>query len=129
MNLPQNLKRIRRIAKELPNLRDDDRSYLQEALYAIGNGQDPSVALGIAGNRGVRRSIVTTNRRRQLALAWLKAAVTPTSEGGLGLSRKQALDLISGAQDGNPFTLEVGSIDRYTREYPSEFALEFKLPD
>lgn len=46
--------RIKRLGEELAfkTLESDDRKFLSEALIAIGNGEDPNIALDIKGRVG-----------------------------------------------------------------------------
>ena len=87
--------RLRKLSKQLSGdrvLSLDDREFLAKALYDISFGVDPEQALGVKAKRGERKGKHAQDMkvRRQVVNGWLATAIAPESEGGLGLSLREA---------------------------------------
>lgn len=83
------------IAIDAP-LDEEDKEFLCTALIAIANGEDAEIALDVKAKRGERKSKAMSDSElhREVALAWISTAILPESEGGLGISIKDAAAFI-----------------------------------
>jgi len=83
------------IAIDAP-LDEEDKEFLSTALIAIANGEDAEIALDVKAKRGERKSKAMSDSElhREVALAWMATATLPESQGGLGLTVKDAAALI-----------------------------------
>lgn len=83
------------IAIDAP-LDEEDKEFLSTALIAIANGEDAEIALDVKAKRGERKSKAMSDSElhREVALAWMATATLPESQGGLGLSVKEAAAFI-----------------------------------
>ena len=100
MSVRKGQARLRRIATHISSdapLSDEDRAFLITALQTIANGEDAETALGVKAKKGERKSrhIMNTEFNKQLFFGWIATAIAPESEGGLGLSLKDAVSKAS----------------------------------
>ena len=91
--------RLRNLAEKIVNgtpLYEDEKGFLSNALIEIANGEDAEIALDVKAKRGERKSKAMSDSElhRQVALAWIATAIAPESEGGLGLTIKDAAAFI-----------------------------------
>jgi hypothetical protein len=99
MSLRSGQARLKKLSKQLSGdgaLSLDDREFLAKALSDISVGVDPEQALGVKAKRGERKGKPAQDMkvRQQFVNAWLATAIAPESEGGLGLSLREAAALI-----------------------------------
>ena len=116
MNLRTAQARLKKIAdkmnaSELPN--EADREFLINAFYEIFNGQDANAALGVKAKRGERKGQHSrdTKKKFEIFYPWLAVATKKEKDGGLGLTDKNAVELIAKQF---PF-IEAETIARYWR--------------
>ena len=83
------------IAVDAP-LDEEDKEFLNTALIAIANGEDAEIALDVKAKRGERKSKAMSDSElhRKVALTWMATATLPESQGGLGLTVKDAAAFI-----------------------------------
>ena len=96
MSVRKGQARLRRIATHISSdapLSDEDLTFLVTALQTIANGEDAETALGVKAKKGERKSrhIMNTEFNKQLFFGWIATGIAPESEGGLGLSLKDAV--------------------------------------
>ena len=89
--------RLRMIANALETGKTLDAEalrFLVDALWAIGQGQDANKVLGVIAYRGERKTSeqAAKSLNRDLAMAWITKAVTPVSDGGLGMTEDEAIE-------------------------------------
>ena len=100
MSVRKGQARLRKIATQISSdapLSDEDQAFLVTALQTIANGEDAETALGVKAKKGERKSrhIMNTEFNKQLFFGWIATAIAPESEGGLGLSLKDAVSKAS----------------------------------
>jgi hypothetical protein len=100
MSVRKGQARLRKIATHISSdapLSDEDQAFLVTALQTIANGEDAETALGVKAKKGERKSrhIMNTEFNKQLFFGWIATAIAPESEGGLGLSLKDAVSKAS----------------------------------
>ena len=100
MSVRKGQARLRKIATHISSdapLSDEDLTFLVTALQTIANGEDAETALGVKAKKGERKSrhIMNTEFNKQLFFGWIATAIAPESEGGLGLSLKDAVSKAS----------------------------------
>ena len=91
--------RLRNLAMQIAidaPLDEKEKEFLSTALIAIANGEDAEIALDVKAKRGERKSKAMSDSElhRKVALAWMATATLPESQGGLGLSVKEATAFI-----------------------------------
>jgi hypothetical protein len=91
--------RLRKLAEQIAigEITDEeDKEFLSTALLAIANGEDAEIALDVKAKRGERKSKAMSDSElhRRVALAWIDTATLPESQGGLGLTVKDAAAFI-----------------------------------
>ena len=96
MSVRKGQARLRKIATHISSdapLSDEDQAFLVTALQTIANGEDAETALGVKAKKGERKSHYARNTEfnKQLFFGWIATAIAPESEGGLGLSLKDAV--------------------------------------
>lgn len=124
------LRTIGRILLQNEQLSDEDREFLGNALVAISSGEDATAALEIKPHRG--ESSFKTQKRRNVRdkhiFGWIATAIAPESEGGLGLSLKEAAKKLKKDQLAQIiFAIDADTIERYWKKYPSKRKRTFKL--
>jgi len=92
--------KLRRLAGQLAegiDLDSTDLNFLVEALLEIADGSDAEIALGVKAKRGERKSkhARKIKHNQQGAMGWIKDAITPEEEGGLGLTAKDAAVILN----------------------------------
>ena len=107
MSVRKGQARLRRIATHISSdapLSDEDRAFLITALQTIANGEDAETALGVKAKKGERKSrhIMNTELNKQLLFGWIATGIAPESEGGLGLSLKDAVSKVAKDWPGLP---------------------------
>lgn len=96
MSVRKGQARLRKIATQISSdapLSDEDQAFLVTALQTIANGEDAETALGVKAKKGERKSHYARNTdfNKQLFFGWIKVAIAAESDGGLGLSLKDAV--------------------------------------
>ena len=99
MSVREGQKRLKNIAKSLSNgqkLSDLDNQFLINALKNISDGLDAETELGVKALKGERKSRQTRVAKinSELLNGWIAVAITPETEGGLGLSLKDAVSKV-----------------------------------
>ena len=99
MSIRDRQARLRNLAEQIAigaPIDEEEKEFLSTALIAIANGEDAELALDVKAKRGERKSKVMSDSElhRQVALAWIATAILPESEGGLGLTIKDAAAFI-----------------------------------
>ena len=99
MSVREGQKRLRNIAKTLSNdqkLSDLDNQFLINALKRISDGHDAEIELGVQALKGERKSRQTRLAKinGELLNGWIAVAITPETEGGLGLTLKDAVSKV-----------------------------------
>lgn len=81
-----------------------EEEYLGKALVAIAGGAEPKQSLGIKPQKGEKVGIDAkqAENRRRLAISWIKTAILPAEEGGLGLTLSEAIEKIGDVNNQNP---------------------------
>ena len=81
-----------------------EKEYLSKALVAIAGGADPKQSLGIKPQKGEKVGIDAkqAENRRRLAIAWVKTALLPVEEEGLGLTLREAIEKIGDVINQDP---------------------------
>ena len=96
MSVRKGQTRLKRIAEHLSQdapLSEEDRTFLINGLLEIANGAEADVVLEVKAKRGERKSHHSrqTAFNKQLFFGWVATAIAPETEGGLGLSLKDAI--------------------------------------
>ena len=91
--------RLKKIANQISQdkqLSPEDKEFLVKALIEISNGGDAETALAVKFKKGERKSRQTRVAKinRTLVHGWLATAIALESEGGLGLTLRDAVSLI-----------------------------------
>lgn len=91
--------RLKKIASQLSydkQLSTEDKEFLIKALIEISNGGDAETALAVKFKKGERKSRQTKVAKinRTLVMGFLATAKAPESEGGLGLTLRDAVAMI-----------------------------------
>jgi hypothetical protein len=99
MSVRKGQARLRGIAKVISSegqLSDEDGVFLVTALRTIADGGDADIALGVKAKKGERKSHYARNTEfsKQLVFGWIATAIAPESDGGLGLSLKDAVSKV-----------------------------------
>ena len=99
MSVRKGQARLRRIATHISSdapLSDEDQAFLVTALQTIANGEDAETALGVKAKKGERKSHYARNTEfsKQLIFGWIATAIAPETDGGLGLSLKDAVSKV-----------------------------------
>lgn len=99
MSVREGQKRLKNIAKSLSNgqkLSDLDNQFLITALKNISDGLDAETELGVKALKGERKSRQTRVAKinSELLNGWIAVAITPETEGGLGLTLKDAVSKV-----------------------------------
>ena len=99
MSVREGQKRLKNIAKSLSNgqkLSDLDNQFLINALKNISDGRDAETELGVKALKGERKSRQTRVAKinSELLNGWIAVAITPETEGGLGLTLKDAVSKV-----------------------------------
>jgi len=99
MSIRNRQERLRKLAEQIAigaPLDEKEKEFLSTALIAIANGEDAEIALDVKAKRGERKSKAMSDSElhREVALAWMATATLPESQGGLGLSVKEAAAFI-----------------------------------
>ena len=99
MSVREGQKRLKNIAKSLSNgqkLSDLDNQFLINALKNISDGLDAETELGVKALKGERKSRQTRVAKinSELLNGWIAVAITPETEGGLGLTLKDAVSKV-----------------------------------
>ena len=99
MSVREGQKRLRNIAKTLSNdqkLSDLDNQFLINALKNISDGLDAETEPGVKALKGERKSRQTRVAKinSELLNGWIALAITPETEGGLGLTLKDAVSKV-----------------------------------
>ena len=99
MSVREGQKRLKNIAKSLSNgqkLSDLDNQFLINALKNISDGLDAETELGVKALKGERKSRQTRVAKinGELLNGWIAVAITPETEGGLGLTLKDAVSKV-----------------------------------
>ena len=99
MSIRNRQERLRKLAEQIAigaPLDEKEKEFLSTALIAIANGEDAEIALDVKAKRGERKSKAMSDSElhRKVALAWMATATLPESQGGLGLSVKEAAAFI-----------------------------------
>lgn len=111
-------------------LSDVDREFIGQAMIDIADGSDADQRLNIRPQGGEKK--FRTQKRREdrdkLLFGLLEAAMAPTEDGGLSLSRKDAIELIKQTPEGQHyFAISPETMDRYYRKYPEKRNRDFAL--
>ena len=127
MSLRKGQTRLKLIAERLSQdapLSEEHQTFLVKAFLEIANGADADVALGVKAKRGERKSHHSrqTVFNKQLFFGWVATAIAPESEGGLGLSLK---DAIATAYDGWPALPSEETLRRQWNDVRLEQQIEF----
>ena len=87
------LKKIAGQISEDKQLSPEDKEFLAKALIEISNGEDAETSLAVKAKKGERKSkhAKETEFFKVLLFGWIATAIAPESEGGLGLSLKDAV--------------------------------------
>ena len=96
MSVRKGQARLRKIATQISSdtpLSDEDQIFLMTALRTIADGGDADTALDVKAKKGERKSQYARNTafNKQLFFGWIKVAIAAESDGGLGLSLKDAV--------------------------------------
>ena len=96
MSVRKGQARLRKIATQISSdapLSDEDQAFLATALPNREEGGDADTALGVKAKKGERKSHYARNTEfnKQLFFGWIKVAIAAESDGGLGLSLKDAV--------------------------------------
>jgi len=88
--------RLKKIASQLSQdkqLNTDDKEFLVKALIEISNAGDAETALGVKFKKGERKSKYAKDTKLNLEFAygWIATAIAPESEGGLGMTLRDAV--------------------------------------
>ncbi len=99
MSVRKGQARLRKIATHISSdapLSDEDQAFLVTALQTIANGEDAETALGVKAKKGERKSHYARNTEfsKQLIFGWIATAIAPETDGGLGLSLKDAVSKV-----------------------------------
>ena len=99
MSVRKGQAKLRGIAKVISSegqLSDEDGVFLVTALRTIADGGDADIALGVKAKKGERKSHYArkTEFNKQLVFGWIATAIAPESDGGLGLSLKDAVSKV-----------------------------------
>ena len=99
MSVRKGQAKLRGIAKVISSegqLSDEDGVFLATALRTIADGGDADIALGVKAKKGERKSHYArkTEFNKQLVFGWISTAIAPESDGGLGLSLKDAVSKV-----------------------------------
>ena len=91
--------RLKKIAIQISQnkqLSPEDKEFLVKALIEISNGGDAETALAVKFKKGERKSRQTRVAKinKTLVHGWLATAIAPKSEGGLGLTLKDAVAIV-----------------------------------
>ena len=129
MSVREGQKRLRNIAKTLPNdqkLSDLDNQFLINALKRISDGHDAEIELGVKALKGERKSRQTRVAKinGELLNGWIAVAITPETEGGLGLTLKDAVSKVKAEWPNLPAE---ESIRRKWNDVRKTQPLEFKI--
>lgn len=133
MNILERHQRLRRVGQALldnETVADEDRQFIGQALLNIGSGNDASDELQTKATKGEDSYKTARKRdvRDKLMFGWLEAAMAPMDEGGLGLTKKQAIKKLKESKNGQVwFPVSEETIDRYLRKYPEKRQLIFNL--
>lgn len=129
MSVRERQKRLRNIAKTLSNdqkLSDLDNQFLINALKRISDGHDAEIELGVKALKGERKSRQTRVAKinGELLNGWIAVAITPETEGGLGLTLKDAVSKVKAEWPNLPAE---ESIRRKWNDVRKTQPLEFKI--
>lgn len=96
MSVRKGQARLKSIAKVISSggqLSEEDGAFLVTAFRTIADGGDADTALGVKAKKGERKSHYARNTEfnKQLFFGWIKVAIAAESDGGLGLSLKDAV--------------------------------------
>ena len=91
--------RLKKIAIQISQdkqLSTEDKKFLTKALIEISNGGDAETALAVKFKKGERRSRQTRVAKinKALVMGFLATAKAPQSEGGLGLTLRDAVSMV-----------------------------------
>ena len=129
MSVREGQKRLKNIAKSLSNgqkLSDLDNQFLINALKNISDGLDAETELGVKALKGERKSRQTRVAKinGELLNGWIAVAITPETEGGLGLTLKDAVSKVKAEWPNLPVE---ESIRRKWNDVRKTQPLEFKI--
>lgn len=129
MSVREGQKRLKNIAKSLSNgqnLSDLDNQFLINALKNISDGLDAETELGVKALKGERKSRQTRVAKinSELLNGWIAVAITPETEGGLGLTLKDAVSKVKAEWPNLPAE---ESIRRKWNDVRKTQPLEFKI--
>ena len=129
MSVREGQKRLKNIAKSLSNgqkLSDLDNQFLINALKNISDGRDAETELGVKALKGERKSRQTRVAKinSELLNGWIAVAITPETEGGLGLTLKDAVSKVKAEWPNLPAE---ESIRRKWNDVRKTQPLEFKI--
>lgn len=129
MSVREGQKRLKNIAKSLSNgqkLSDLDNQFLINALKNISDGLDAETELGVKALKGERKSRQTRVAKinSELLNGWIAVAITPETEGGLGLTLKDAVSKVKAEWPNLPVE---ESIRRKWNDVRKTQPLEFKI--
>ncbi len=129
MSVREGQNRLRNIAKTLSNdqkLSDLDNQFLINALKRISDGHDAEIELGVQALKGERKSRQTRLAKinGELLNGWIAVAITPETEGGLGLTLKDAVSRVKAEWPNLPAE---ESIRRKWNDVRKTQPLEFKI--
>ena len=129
MSVREGQKRLKNIAKSLSNgqkLSDLDNQFLINALKNISDGLDAETELGVKALKGERKSRQTRVAKinSELLNGWIAVAITPETEGGLGLTLNDAVSKVKAEWPNLPVE---ESIRRKWNDVRKTQPLEFKI--
>ena len=114
MGVRDGQKRLKKMAFDLSadKLSEEDKDFFVKALIKIADGHDIETALGIKAKRGERKGLYAKNTKilKQHINGWIRIAITPNEEGGLGMTIKEAVNIVKSEVKGLP---SAQSLKRY----------------
>ena len=102
--MKQTLKKMSALVAAGDDLSQEDREFLSLALINIADGGDAEIALNVKAKRGERKSAAVRDNKitRQFVNGWIATAIAAESEGGLGMTLKDAVKLLKSDLGGLP---------------------------
>jgi len=129
MNVRKRQARLQKIAQQIDAetlLSPEDRDFLVRALVDISNGVDAETALKVKAKRGERKGSHARDMKivMQYVHGFIAVAIAPQQEGGMGLTLKDAVELVHKNWPGLP---SKATIIRYWNNVRKSQSQEFTI--
>ena len=100
MSVRKGQARLEKIAGQISKdkqLSPEDKEFLVKALSEISNGEDAETSLAVKAKKGERKSKHVRDKKFNLELAYgcIATAIAPEDEGGLGLTLRDIVAILT----------------------------------